>query len=159
MALEYHSQLTGATAIHPIMYIQTSDPGAVGAGKWWLDTTYGAVFKVRDSGNTGWDVRVLGSRRAHGTTGTGEDVDWEQALAHHLTLDDDCTVTFSNPVAGVTYVLEVEQDGTGGHTLVLPSITWPDGAPTYSSGAGERDIFALYYDGSAYIGKVVGQAL
>jgi hypothetical protein len=58
-----HSDITGADAIHPIMYIASSDPGAVGAFKWWLDTTAGttlttgAILKSRASDDLSWDTR------------------------------------------------------------------------------------------------------
>lgn len=46
-----------ATHIHRGRYIQTADPGAVGAGVEWLDTnTTPAVHKKRNTGNTDWDV-------------------------------------------------------------------------------------------------------
>jgi hypothetical protein len=48
-----HSQ---ATSIHKGAYIQSSDPGSVGANILWLDTTSGFVLKKRNSGNTGWDT-------------------------------------------------------------------------------------------------------
>jgi hypothetical protein len=155
----FHSDLTGDTAIHQIMYVQSSDPGAVGAYKMWLDTTYGAVLKERNAGDSAWTVRVLASRRAHGATGASETVDWSEALAHHLTIDAACAVTFSNPTAGATYVLEILQDGTGGWAVTLPTITWPDGTPTLTTTASKLDVFALYYTGTIYIGKVVGQNL
>jgi hypothetical protein len=50
-----HNNLTGAAAIHPSAYIQTSDPGAVGANKSWYDsTTTPYVHNVRNPTNTGW---------------------------------------------------------------------------------------------------------
>lgn len=46
-----------ATQIHKGRYIDTSDPGAVGAGVEWLDTnTSPAIHKKRNAGNTGWDT-------------------------------------------------------------------------------------------------------
>lgn len=59
-----HKDITGDDAIHPIMYVGSSDPGAVGANKWWLDTTVGAtlekgaVLKQRDGSNTSWTTRA-----------------------------------------------------------------------------------------------------
>jgi hypothetical protein len=59
-----HKDLTGAEAIHEIMYVQSGDPGAVGAGKFWLDTTGGAtltaggILKQRDGTDTGWTTRA-----------------------------------------------------------------------------------------------------
>jgi hypothetical protein len=61
--MPFHKNLTGDEAIHQIMYVQSSDPGAVGAGKFWLDTTggasldNGAILKQRDGTNTGWTTR------------------------------------------------------------------------------------------------------
>jgi hypothetical protein len=59
-----HKDLTGDEAIHEIMYVQNGDPGAVGAGKFWLDTTggatltAGAILKQRDAPDTGWTTRA-----------------------------------------------------------------------------------------------------
>lgn len=50
-----HETLTG-TAIHEAFhYIQATDPGAVGASKYWLDTTTEPyVLKRRNAGNSDW---------------------------------------------------------------------------------------------------------
>lgn len=75
MADVEHSNLTGATAIHPAAYIQSSDPGAVGANKLWIDTTTTAsVWKRRNSINTAWTVvgsalTALGAIEYGGTSG------------------------------------------------------------------------------------------
>lgn len=37
-----------------LVYVQASDPGAVGSGKIWFDTT-NQIVKVRNSGNTDWN--------------------------------------------------------------------------------------------------------
>jgi hypothetical protein len=48
--------------VHRAMYVQASDPGAVGARIFWLDTTAGdtiptgAILKKRDTADTGWDT-------------------------------------------------------------------------------------------------------
>jgi len=45
-----------ATQVHKARYIQTGDPGAVGAGVEWLDTnTTPAIHKKRNAGDSGWD--------------------------------------------------------------------------------------------------------
>jgi hypothetical protein len=50
-----HSGLTGTNLHEAFHYVQTSDPGAVGAGKYWLDTTASPyVLKRRNSGNSAW---------------------------------------------------------------------------------------------------------
>jgi hypothetical protein len=46
-----------ATQIHKGRYIQSGDPGAVGAGVEWLDTTTTpALHKKRNAGDSGWDI-------------------------------------------------------------------------------------------------------
>src|SRR5678815_1789609 len=55
-----HKNLTGDEAIHPARYVQSSDPGAVGEGKEWIDTTSGSsidtgyLVKIRAVGNAAW---------------------------------------------------------------------------------------------------------
>src|SRR5258708_3142777 len=47
------------TSIHPAAFVGSSDPGAVGPNKEWLDTTNGVaayVRKIRNAGNTAWDI-------------------------------------------------------------------------------------------------------
>lgn len=50
-----HKDQTGANAIHQSAYVQSADPGAVGAFKDWYDTTTDpAIHKVRNTANDGW---------------------------------------------------------------------------------------------------------
>lgn len=62
--MAWHDELTGTDAIHEIMFVQSGDPGAVGAFKFWLDTTAGAalqsgaILKQRNSGNSAWTTRA-----------------------------------------------------------------------------------------------------
>ena len=48
-----HSQ---SSSIHKGAYIQSSDPGAVGAKVLWIDTTSGYVLKKRKDDDSGWDT-------------------------------------------------------------------------------------------------------
>lgn len=45
-----------ASSIHKGAYIQSSDPGAVGAKVLWFDTTSGFILKKRNDANDGWDT-------------------------------------------------------------------------------------------------------
>jgi hypothetical protein len=55
MAGTPHNNLTGAAAVHPSAYIQSTDPGAVGANKSWYDSaTSPYTHKVRNATNTAW---------------------------------------------------------------------------------------------------------
>lgn len=85
MATVNHSQASG---IHPGAYWQIADPGAVGAGIMWVDKSAGPPYtlKLRNTGNTGWDVvggtsggaastfDVLGANVVAGTAGTFVDI-------------------------------------------------------------------------------------
>jgi len=56
-----HPELTG-DFLHVPGYVQATDPGAVGAGKMWIDTSAGPsnyVAKIRNPANTAW-VAVSG---------------------------------------------------------------------------------------------------
>lgn len=53
-----HGAVTDPADIHEAFhYVTSSDPGAVGAGKYWLDTTITSrpKLKRRNAGNTSWD--------------------------------------------------------------------------------------------------------
>jgi hypothetical protein len=67
-----HKDLVGDEAVHPAAFKDSADPGAVGAGKFWIDTTVGPPYtlKVRDATDTGWEV--VG---AIATEIGGEDID------------------------------------------------------------------------------------
>jgi hypothetical protein len=60
-----HSHIQDVSLLHRTFhYQQQTDPGAVGAGKWWLDTTlteipegsgnFGYRLKYRNDANDGW---------------------------------------------------------------------------------------------------------
>jgi len=52
-----------ATSIHLGAYVASSDPGAVGAKKLWIDTTSGPPYqlKVRNAGNSAWGAVGIAS--------------------------------------------------------------------------------------------------
>lgn len=52
-----HKQLT-APEVHVPGWVQSGDPGEVGAGMYWVDTSGGIgawVLKVRNSSDSGWE--------------------------------------------------------------------------------------------------------
>jgi len=61
-----HSDAVAPSAIHPFAYVQSTDPGAVGANKGWLYSAAGAPYQayVRNSGNTAWVAVGSGLRDA-----------------------------------------------------------------------------------------------
>jgi hypothetical protein len=48
-----HAGLTALADLHVPMYESASDPGAVGAGKWWFDTATVRIYR-RNAGNSAW---------------------------------------------------------------------------------------------------------
>lgn len=92
-----------------------------------------------------------------GNSGSSLAIDWQaDGPVQEVTLDDDCTITLSNPRAGVVYVLKITQDGTGGWTVTWPAdVRWLDNntAPVITPTADRTDLINLYYDGARYLGS------
>ena len=62
-----HKDATAANA-HLIGYVQDADPGAVGAGKVWVDSTAGTgawIFYVRNAADDGWESPEAQTAAAH----------------------------------------------------------------------------------------------
>lgn len=75
-------------------------------------------------------------------TGTAT-IDWSVSNFQYLTLTGDCTFTFSNPVSGGRYILQV----AGAHTPTWPSnVRWVgQTTPIPTATAGVKDIYAFIY--------------
>jgi len=70
LATFIHKNLTGADAVHPAAFVQSSDPGTVGANLLWIDTSGSPpTLKVRNTGNTAWVLFAAGAAGATGATG------------------------------------------------------------------------------------------
>lgn len=59
-----HRDLTGPAAIHPVAFVQGTDPALVAGngvlpGKAWIDTANNYAWKIRNDANSGW-ITVLG---------------------------------------------------------------------------------------------------
>lgn len=112
-------------------------------------------------------VRATGGGREDLNTvaasGTTETLDLANGNVHDVTLDDDCTLTFTGTVASVAcgFTLILRQDGTGGHAVTWPaSVDWPGGtAPTVSDGASDVDVltFVTVDNGTTWLGFTAGQ--
>lgn len=88
MAGQAHSDLVGVDLHVPFHYIQSSDPGAVGAGKYWLDTTSEPyLLYVRNGTDTDW-VQIAGS-----ASGSFVDLTSTQTITGLKTFDTDLIVT------------------------------------------------------------------
>lgn len=107
------------------------------------DATAGLVFS---------GVTLKHAEVDEGSCGAADTFDLALGNVHKTTLTAaTCTITLANPVAGVTYLLRVYQDGTGGRLVTWPTMLWEGtGAPTLSTGAGVVDLVWFYYDGTSY---------
>lgn len=72
-------------------------------------------------------------------------IDVSQSNKQKITLTQDCTLSITNDSAGDSFVLYIEQDGTGGHTVTWPSgVLAPGGTlPTVTSDANAVDRYAF----------------
>jgi hypothetical protein len=76
-------------------------------------------------------------------------IDWSSGNFQTLSLESaagDVTVTFTNNVAGASYILVVIQKSTGGIDIVwdVGTLVWPDGiVPVVSAGNSAEDVFSF----------------
>lgn len=84
-----------------------------------------------------------------GNSSTTQTIDWSVASSQKSTLTGNVTYTFSNPVAGMTYVLAV-YTGAGSFTTTWPgAVHWSGGTtPTTTATASKVDIVTCYYAAS-----------
>lgn len=98
----------------------------------------------------------------HGNAGATETIDLENGNVHRIVLDQNCTLTFSNPPGTGTYGqfrLIVVQDATGSRTITWPgSVDWSSAAaPTLSTGANDVDVLDFFTvdGGTTWYGSLV----
>jgi len=91
----------------------------------------------------------------NGNSGATATIDWNNGQKQKITLTANCTLSFTDPVDGVSnFLIRVLQDATGGRSVTWPaSVLWPGGvAPSLSSAANARDIVSFYFDGTNWNG-------
>ena len=89
-----------------------------------------------------------------GNVTSTQDVNWNDGNNQDMELIGSATLTFSNPIAGANYQLQITQGGVGSYTITWPSIKWQNAtSPTLSTAVGAIDIISLYYDGTSYFGS------
>jgi hypothetical protein len=94
-----------------------------------------------------------------GNTGAAKTIDWNNGPTQKCTLTGNCTFTFSNPVQGATYSLEIAQDAIGSRTLTLPStVRWTNNSsiPTLSTTASTVTLVSFYWTGTRYLASLAG---
>lgn len=82
---------------------------------------------------------------ADGDSGTAKTIDFAAGNEHYLTLTGNVTLTFSNPVDGGRYVVNVNT-GAGGFTVTWPAkVRWSGSTPVVTATAGKLDLFTFEY--------------
>jgi hypothetical protein len=92
----------------------------------------------------------------NGSCGTSDTIDWNAGETQKSTLSaTTCTYTFSNPIAGRTYLLLVIQDATGGRLVTWPgTIVWEGNlTPILSETPSATDLCYFTWTGAAYQGR------
>ena len=89
----------------------------------------------------------------NGNSSSTTEIDWNDGPIQKITLNDNPTLTFTNPLDGARYLLHVIQDATGSRTVTWPTIKWIGGsAPTLTTTVNKRDIVVFVREGSDYYG-------
>ena len=106
------------------------------------------------------DAQGVLARKAKGNISGATTVNWAEGNNQAATLTANISLTFSNPVSGAWYMLELKQGGAGSFVVTAwpGDVVWPSGiAPTLTTTAGRTDLISFYYNGTAYIGVVIAQ--
>lgn len=101
--------------LHVVGYVDSSDPGAVGAGMVWIDTSGGTgawAMKIRNAADTGWETISSGSSGS-GTTEITVSNDSGSAMSK----GDLCYI--SGDSSGVPQVQLADADAVGTATGML----------------------------------------
>lgn len=107
------------------------------------------------------------AQKRYNATDSGASItlNWNNGNDQRLRLTANCTITFSNPVAGAWYTVEYQQDGTGSRTISYAgtvTVVYPDGvAPTLTTTASRKDVIVYKCvdatSGGTYLASVFGQ--
>lgn len=94
--------------------------------------------------------------------GATETLDLGSGNVHDVTLDANCTLTFTGTAASAacSFTLILRQGGSGSYTVTWPaSVDWPGGtAPTLSTAVGRVDVFSFLTvdNGTTWLGFTAG---
>jgi hypothetical protein len=116
-------------------------------------TATASKVATRDANGILYSTSIIQSTSTNATSGTAATLNWNNGANQRLTLTANCTLTFSNPVAGAKYTIELIQDATGSRTVTFPTILWASGsAPVLTTTAAKTDLISIYYNGTDYFG-------
>ena len=82
-------------------------------------------------------------------------IDWTAGLKHKKALSADVELTFTAPTGPTNLVLRVIQHASAAKTITWPSTVKWVYTPAYT-GLSKTYVFTFYYDGTNYLGSMVG---
>lgn len=172
MALIARFTLNDGTAL----IVGDHDPTSTGTdaprGSFYLrkGTTSNACYVKTGTGTTAWtrqastaDLDPAQQPFTVTATGANTTVNFANGRSAIVTLQASTTFILSNLVPGVTYYVQLIQDGTGSRIVTWPvapmDVKFPGGgAPTLSTAANAIDMVRLWSDGTTIFGELVGLA-
>jgi hypothetical protein len=114
------------------------------------DTNNLAVPAITISGRSQLAAMDFGTALDLGNSGATKTVNWSTNNHQKMTLNANCTATFTSPVGSADLRLVIN-GGTGGFVLTLPgSCIYDDGVAMRAIGASETVQLDLAYDGTNY---------
>lgn len=127
---------------------EPSTPAANNIAFFAADASGITKLKAKDSDGNVFFLDVVNEVAL--TDGATIAVDWSDGPFQRVTLGDNRTFTFANPLNGGRYILALKQDGTGSRTATWPAtVKWPaNTAPTLTTTANELDLLGFVYHGN-----------
>lgn len=129
------------------------------------NATFGAFVNVATTLQTGGHVGIMTLPDANaaltvngqyfspffndGNSGAAKTIDWNNGNEHYLTLNANCTLSFSHPKDGARYMVEVNS-GSGGWSITWPAaVKWPDNrGPIQTQYTNKSDLYVFIYNGT-----------
>ena len=91
----------------------------------------------------------------NGNSGASIAINWANGDRQKLTVSASTTLSFSNAIAGQILTLYVAENGTGGFTVALPTVKWPNGAAgVFTTTANAINILTVLFDGTNYCAQL-----
>lgn len=90
----------------------------------------------------------------NGDSGTSKEISWINGSTQKITLNNNCTLSFSNASSGDYLTLLIDINATGGYTLTLPANCIGETGVVITKTANAKNLVGFRYDGTNY--RIVG---
>ena len=115
----------------------------------------GQAFSSPYTGNLGITAgQAWVNLSLNGGSTVSNTVNWNNSNIQSYTLNANTSFTFSNGLAGATYILLISQNAANIYNVTWPvSVAWSGGAtPSITATYSKTDIFTFIYNGTTYYG-------